>query len=124
MDASDQPVFAGQAEGLPQVFAPSRAAEILRGLGLTGITECALKTRAYRKQVPYHRNGHRIIFTLSDLKEIAEGQAHRPAPRAKRRHAPARPDVPAQRRPPHRPHSRTRNVPTETTWRAKRTFND
>ncbi len=45
--------------GLPQIFAPRQAAEILRGLGLTEMTECALRTRAYRKQVPFHLNGRR-----------------------------------------------------------------
>jgi hypothetical protein len=64
--------------GLPQVFAPREAADILRGLGLTEMTECALRTRAYRKQVPFHLNGRRIIFTLSDLREIAEGEARKP----------------------------------------------
>jgi hypothetical protein len=63
---------------LPQLFSPVRAAEILRGLGLTEMTECALRTRAYRRQIPFHRNGRRIQFTASDLREIAEGQAQRP----------------------------------------------
>jgi hypothetical protein len=67
---------------LPQVFAPAEAARILRSLGLTEITECALRTRAYRKQVPFHLNGRRIIFTLGDLREIAEGETRKPVPRA------------------------------------------
>lgn len=69
------------ALGLPQIFSPAGAAEILRDLGLAEMTECALRTRAYRKQVPFHLNGRRIIFTLGDLREIAEGEACRPHPR-------------------------------------------
>jgi hypothetical protein len=67
--------------GLPQVFTPAAAAEVLRAHGLTTITECALKARAYRKQVPFHLNGRRVVFTLADLAEIVEGQARRPEPR-------------------------------------------
>jgi hypothetical protein len=63
---------------LPRLFSPLQAAGILRRLGLTEMTECALRTRAYRRQIPFHRNGRRIQFTASDLREIAEGQAHRP----------------------------------------------
>jgi hypothetical protein len=59
---------------LPQLFAPAEAAEILRGLGLTEMTECALRTRAYRRQVPFHLNGRRIRFTADDLREIVESQ--------------------------------------------------
>lgn len=69
------------ALGLPQVFSPADAAAVLRGLGLTEITECALRTRAYRKQVPFHLNGRRIVFTVDDLREIAEGEACRPPAR-------------------------------------------
>jgi hypothetical protein len=54
------------------------AAEVLRSLGLVEITECALRTRAYRKQVPFHLNGRRIVFTLGDLREIVEGEERRP----------------------------------------------
>jgi hypothetical protein len=57
------------------VFSPAVAAEILRSLGLTEMTECALRTRAYRKQVPFHLNGRRITFTIGDLRMIAEGTA-------------------------------------------------
>ena len=60
---------------LPRLFTPAQAAEILRGLGLTEMTECALRTRAYRRQVPFHLNGRRIRFTATDLREIVEGQA-------------------------------------------------
>jgi hypothetical protein len=63
---------------LPQLFAPAEAAEILRHLGLTEMTECALRTRAYRRQVPFHLNGRRIRFTADDLREIVEGQPRRP----------------------------------------------
>ena len=63
---------------LPRLFTPAEAAEILRSLGLSELTECALRTRAYRRQVPFHLNGRRIMFTVADLREIVEGQAQRP----------------------------------------------
>jgi hypothetical protein len=65
---------------LPQLFTPAQAAEILRSLGLPEMTECALRTRAYRRQIPFHLNGRRVRFTASDLREIAEGHANRPQP--------------------------------------------
>ena len=68
----------------PQLFTPAQAAEILRSLGLTEMTECALRTRAYRRQVPFHLNGRRIRFTATDLREIVEGQAQRPRPAERR----------------------------------------
>jgi hypothetical protein len=97
-----------------QVFEPPRAAEILRGLGLTGMTEIALRHRAYRRQVPFHRNGNKITFTLDDLKEIAEGQASRPEPRERqeRRHSGAR-----------RQASRADSASRDGAWRARRSFN-
>jgi len=67
---------------LPQIFLPMEAAEVLRSLGLAEMTECALRTRAYRKQVPFHLNGRRIVFTLGDLREIVEGDERRPQRRA------------------------------------------
>jgi hypothetical protein len=103
---------------LMPVFIPAQAAEILRRLGLSGMTECALRTRAYRRQVPFHRNGNRITFTLADLKEIAEGVAHRPEPRKQAEPQPS--PVPARRRP------RSQQSPTEDTaqgaWRARRSL--
>jgi hypothetical protein len=66
---------------LPQDFTPAGAAEILRDLGLAEMTECALRTRAYRRQIPFHLNGRRIRFTTSDLRDIVEG------PPQRRRHA-------------------------------------
>jgi hypothetical protein len=78
MTAQDGQVAAGQFIGLTQVFTPVQAAEILRSIGLEDITECALRTRAYRRQIPFHLNGHRIIFTIDDLREIAEGKVCRP----------------------------------------------
>lgn len=72
--------YESDALELPQVFSPAAAAEILRSLGLTEMTECALRTRAYRRQVPFHMNGRRIVFTVSDLREIAEGETRRPKP--------------------------------------------
>jgi hypothetical protein len=66
------------AFGLPHVFSPAEAAGLLRSAGLSELTECALRTRAYRKRVPFHLNGRRIVFTLGDLREIAEGEARRP----------------------------------------------
>jgi hypothetical protein len=65
--------------GLAPVYSPARAAEILRSLGLEDLTECALRTRAYRRQVPFHQNGRRITFTVKDIREIAEGGAAAPA---------------------------------------------
>jgi len=62
--------------GLPLLFSPAEAAAVLRDAGLRDMTECALRTRAYRKQVPFHRNGRKIIFTLSDLHDIAAGEPH------------------------------------------------
>lgn len=69
-----------EALDLPQLFTPAQAAEILRYFGLTEITESALRTRAYRRQIPFHLNGRRIRFTATDLREIIEGQARRPLP--------------------------------------------
>jgi hypothetical protein len=54
---------------------------MLRGSGLTDMTECALRTRIYRRQVPFHRNGRRMVLTDADLREIAEGQPRQPARR-------------------------------------------
>ena len=81
-EEAEMPAADPGALGLPQVFSPAEAADVLRGLGLRDMTECALRTRAYRKQVPFHLNGRRITFTLGDLREIAEGPACRPQPRA------------------------------------------
>jgi hypothetical protein len=100
--------------GLTQVFTPAAAAEVLRAHGLTAITECALKARAYRKQVPFHLNGRRIVFTLADLAEIVEGQARRPEPR---------PATPAARTPAPRPaqhRSPRRCTEPAEPWRARR----
>ena len=98
---------------LPQLFTPAQAAEILRSLGLTEMSECALRTRAYRRQVPFHLNGRRIRFTASDLREIVEGQAQRPQERGE---SEARPSV----RPsaPRRSPARGATPPRET-WRAR-----
>ena len=93
---------------LPLLFTPAEAAEILQQLGLPEMTECALRTRAYRRQVPFHLNGRRIRFTADDLREIVEGQAQRPGadktpyrnqPAGRRidGHKPARPTI--RRRP-------------------------
>jgi hypothetical protein len=98
---------------LPQLFAPAEAAEILRHLGLGEMTECALRTRAYRRQVPFHLNGRRIRFTASDLREIVEGQARRPEP------ADAAPSQPSRRQAPRRSLARSADRPPQT-WRARR----
>lgn len=101
------------ALGLPQVFSPADAAGVLRGLGLRDITECALRTRAYRKQVPFHRNGRRIVFTVDDLREIAEGEAHRPPVRVRAAsHAGAPPSAS------HRPLPASHSKP-DGAWRAR-----
>ena len=104
-----------QTLDLPRVFTPDDAVHVLRSLGLTGMTECALRTRAYRKQVPFHLNGRRITFTLGDLQEIAEGRACRPQPpdfgSETTHHATARPH--------HR--SSVRSAETRSgAWRARR----
>jgi hypothetical protein len=103
------------ALGVPRIYSPAEAAAILRQAGLREMTECALRTRAYRKQVPFHLNGRRITFTLGDLSEIAEGRAHRPPPQAETRHRAAQP-------PPSRHHRATprRNGTTEHRWQARR----
>ncbi len=63
---------------LPQIFTPVQAAEILRELGLAEMTDTALLTRAYRRQVPFPLNGRRVRFTASDLREIVEAHSVRP----------------------------------------------
>jgi hypothetical protein len=106
------------ALGLAPVFSPAQATEILRSLGLEDLTECALRTRAYRRQVPFHQNGRRITFTVDDIREIAEGQAHRPEPRTLR----DRSAVSAE------PARRRRGTPagvrdiSQTPWRARRSL--
>jgi hypothetical protein len=98
--------------GLPQLFSPRQAAEILRSLGLAEITETALRSRAYRRQIPFHLNGRKITFTASDLREIAEGQARRPeAPAATQ---PKPPTPPTSRRT-----SRLAAGQPQGTWRAR-----
>ena len=67
--------------GLTRVFSPVQAVEILRNLGLEDLTECALRTRAYRRQIPFHQNGRKITFTVDDIREIAEGRPQRPESR-------------------------------------------
>jgi hypothetical protein len=101
--------------GLPQVFSPAGAAEVLRILGLTEMTECALRTRAYRKQVPFHLNGRRITFTLSDLREIAEGKACRPQPGGERTLSRTAPRPSPRRRTAHQT-----SAVTADQWRARR----
>ena len=117
MTGGNELTEADQLHSLAPIFTPARAAEILRSLGLDDMTECALKTRAYRKQIPFHINGNRLIFTLADLREIAEGRAFRPQPpSAPDKAEPAPPHVPAPRR---RASARTR-VPPPEAWRARR----
>ena len=103
------------AFGLPHVFSPDTAARLLRAAGLTELTECALRTRAYRKQVPFHLNGRRIVFTLSDLREIAEGEALRPGSPATAAMPGATPQPVPRRRPLMR-----RTAATGDPWRARR----
>jgi hypothetical protein len=98
--------------GLPRLFAPAEAAEILQQLGLPEMTECALRTRAYRRQVPFHLNGRRIRFTSGDLRQIAEGQARRPKPADT---LPTQPRKQAHRR----SSTRSADHPPQT-WRARR----
>lgn len=103
------------ALGLARVFSPAQAAEILRSLGLEDLTECALKTRAYRRQVPFHQNGRRIIFTVEDIREIAEGQPHRPEPQAQADRATPAATRPSRRR---RSPAQIRDI-TQLPWRAR-----
>ena len=114
MTEPDPSTVPSSLDDLTPVFEPPRAAEILRSLGLTGMTECALRIRAYRRQVPFHRNGSRITFTLDDLKEIAQGQASRPEPRERqeRAHGNAR-----------RQAHRADGASHDGAWRARRSFN-
>ena len=110
MTGDDPDVF-----GLPQVFSPAGAAEVLRSLGLAEMTECALRTRAYRRQVPFHMNGRRITFTLSDLREIAEGKACRPQPGSERALSRTAPRPSPRRRIAHQS-----GAVTAEQWRARR----
>jgi hypothetical protein len=98
---------------LPHLFAPAEAAEILRRLGLPEMTECALRTRAYRRQVPFHLNGRRIRFTADDLREIVEGQAQRPEP------TDATPPQQSRGQAPRRSLAHPAD-PSPQTWRARR----
>jgi len=99
--------------GLPQVFSPAEAAAVLRDAGLMEMTECALRTRAYRKQVPFHRNGRRIVFTLSDLRDIVVGEPCLPQHQDK-----TIPTAAAPRPAHHRPSSR-RALASADPWRAR-----
>jgi hypothetical protein len=108
----------GPVPGLSRVFTPAQAAQALRDIGLENITECALRTRAYRKQIPFHLNGNRIIFTIDDLREIAQGTPRRPRPATDPSSPPATPSSP-------RPAPRRMTTTTTTTtepdsWRSKR----
>jgi len=116
MPADEIQSTTAQLIGLAQIFTPAQAAEALRSIGLDAMTACALRTRAYRKQIPFHLNGHRITFTIEDLREIAEGQAIRPQP--------AEPDIQTADTTPPRAARRARTrVPNQLpadAWRAKR----
>ena len=114
--AAVSPALSSAALGLPQLFSPAQAAEILRGLGLTEMTECAIRTRAYRRQIPFHLNGRQIRFTIDDLREIAEGQPLRPSPPASTRPAPA--TAPRHAPTPRRSSTRTTESPP-IRWRAR-----
>jgi len=115
MSSDEMQATAAPLIGLAQVFTPAQAAEALRSVGLDAMTACALRTRAYRKQIPFHLNGHRIIFTIEDLREIAEGQARRPQP--------TEPDVQTGAAPPRTVRRARTRVPSQLpadAWRAKR----
>lgn len=102
--------------GLAPVFSPAQAAEILRSVGLDDLTECALRTRAYRRQVPFHLSGRKIIFTVTDIREIAEGQPHRPESRIRAETSAPVSVTPVRR---HRPPAEVREA-TRAPWRARR----
>lgn len=117
MSSDEVQATVAQLIGLAQVFTPAQAAEVLRSTGLDAMTACALRTRAYRKQVPFHLNGHRIIFTIEDLREIAEGQAIRPQP------AEHEADAAGTTTPPRTVRRARTRVPSQLpadAWRAKR----
>ncbi|HXL88419.1 MAG TPA: hypothetical protein VN969_05450 [Streptosporangiaceae bacterium] len=117
MTGADEQTEVDQLLGLTPIFTSARAAEFLRSLGLDDMTECALKTRAYRKQIPFHLNGHRLTFTLADLREIAEGRAYRPESASEPEKAePAAP----QAAPPRRRAPASSRVPPQEVWRARR----
>lgn len=111
-----KPGTVAELAGLTRVFTPTQAAAVLRDIGLEDITECALRTRAYRKQIPFHLNGHRIIFTAEDLREIAEGKACRPRDLAQESPQAA----PARARPPRRTPRRDQSPGSSDAWRARR----
>jgi hypothetical protein len=121
MTASEEPAAPGPGLSLTPVFGPAQAAGILRGLGLTDMTECALRTRAYRKQIPFHMNGRRITFTVDDLRDIAEGQARCPSEPAEPRTSAAS-AVPKTRRP-QRPAASPAGPADPDPWRARRPRN-
>jgi hypothetical protein len=112
--AATDPKIDAAALNLPLLFSPAQAAEILRRLGLTEMTECALRTRAYRRQVPFHMNGRRIRFTANDLREIVESQARRPT-----QASPAEATPVSDRRAPRRSSARNGQRPAPT-WRARK----
>jgi hypothetical protein len=101
---------------IARVFSPAQAVDVLRSLGLEDLTECALLTRAYRRQVPFHRNGRKIIFTVGDLREIVEGQPQRPEPRARASAPEPAPTAPRTRR-------RSATTALGGPWRARRILN-
>lgn len=105
-----------RALGLAPVYSPAQAAEILRSLGLEDLTECALRTRAYRRQIPFHQNGRRLTFTIDDIREIAEGQPHRPETRIRTDIPAPAPVVRARRR---RSSAEVRDA-ARTPWRARK----
>jgi hypothetical protein len=107
--------------GLPQVFTPARAAEALRAAGLQEMTECALRTRAYRRQIPFHLNGRRIFFTMEDLREISQGVAYKPeVDKYPEQGPPHKHDVPTLRQTATRRKAPQVNDAVDGQWRARR----
>jgi hypothetical protein len=102
--------------GLAPVFSPAQAVEILRNLGLENLTECALRTRAYRRQIPFHQNGRRLTFTIDDIREIAEGKPCRPMAPIRTEIAAPAPAVRARRR---RSSTEVRDA-ARAPWRARK----
>jgi hypothetical protein len=124
MSSDEAQATVAQVIGLAQVFTPAQAAEVLRGIGLDAMTACALRTRAYRKQIPFHLNGHRIIFTIEDLREIAEGQSIRPQPAEREADVAAHASTATPARAARRAPSRVpRQLPADA-WRARRPRHD
>lgn len=64
----------GTPEGEVFHYTPEEAARFLPW------SELSLRRKAYAREVPFRKGGHRITFTGADIREISEGTAVRPSP--------------------------------------------